>query len=161
MKRVSLLTAIIIVAASYINAAFSQDPSSDFKKLDWMEGSWRRTNADKGYSGYERWTKLSGTEWQGFGLTLHGKDTSTVEKLKMIIKNKHLYYIADVAGNPEPVWYRLTEINENGFACENLEYDFPKKIEYKRQGNKIKATISGNGRAIEYVFKKQRRETGY
>ncbi|MCW3116796.1 MAG: hypothetical protein JWM28_878 [Chitinophagaceae bacterium] len=157
MKRTSLIILLIIYVASYFNIVFSQDAASDFKKLDWIAGTWKRTNAKEGQNGYERWTKLSDTEWQGIGIIMQGRDTSLVEKLKIFVKNKHLYYIADISGNPEPVWYRFTEITENGFACENLEYDFPKRIEYRQQGNKIKATVSGDGKFIDYLFRKQKK----
>ena len=159
MKRGS----IIFVTFFFIVCSYSKSSgqeainASDFKKLDWMAGTWKRTNTKGSESGYEKWAKLSDSTWQGLGITLNGKDTSTVEKMTITIKKKGIYYIADVSGNPEPVWYLFSELTDNGFTCENTEYDFPKKIQYRKEGNKIKATISGNGKLIDYNFKKTSR----
>jgi len=156
MKKSGLLSLLFTFLVLVVSTVSAQEVAGNFKKLAWIAGSWKLTNADKGETGREQWTQFSDTAWQGLGVTLNGRDTVSREKLNLIIKNERVYYIADVRGNPEPVWYRLTEISDNGFVCENLEYDFPKRIEYRKQGNKIKATISGDGKFIDYVFKRDR-----
>ena len=157
MKQGSFIAITFFFLVCCYNKSLGQQSTSvtDFKKLDWMAGTWKRTNTKEGESGYEKWVKLSDSTWQGLGITLNGKDTSAIEKLTITIKKKGIYYIADVSGNPEPVWYLFSELTDNGFICENTEYDFPKKIQYRKQGNKIKATISGNGKFIDYLFKKK------
>jgi hypothetical protein len=127
---------------------------TDFKKLAWLEGSWNRTNAKSGQSGNEHWTKISETELSGLGLTMKDKDTVSVEKLKLMVKGANIYYVADVPENKEPVYFKLTEISEISFSCENAEHDFPKKIVYQKDGKNLKATILGNGKAIDYFFEK-------
>jgi len=153
----------VIITALFFLLCCSNDSSgqqraavTDFKKLDWIAGTWKRTDTKGDESGFEKWEKLSDSTWAGLGITLKGKDTTAVEKMTIRIKKTRIYYIADVSGNPEPVWYQLSELNENGFVCENTEHDFPKKIQYRHQGNKIKATISGDGKFIDYGFKKKR-----
>ncbi|HEV8284256.1 MAG TPA: DUF6265 family protein [Chitinophagaceae bacterium] len=154
MKKSLLLIAALI----YLANCHSQSPtkaSDNFKKLDWLEGTWIRTNVKPGRSANERWIKVSATEWQGFGLNMKGQDTTLLEKLKLIIKDNTIYYVADVPENKQPVFFKLTEISENGFVCENPEHDFPKKISYQKEGNKLKATISGDGKSIDYFFEKK------
>ncbi len=112
--------------------------------------------AKPGRNSNERWIRISGTEWQGFGLSMKGQDTAVLEKLKLIIKDDSIYYVADVPENNQPVYFKLTEISENAYTCENVEHDFPKKIIYQRDGKKLKATISGNGTSIDYWFEKIR-----
>ncbi|WP_315820030.1 hypothetical protein [Paraflavitalea speifideaquila] len=63
--------------------------------------------------------------------------------------------MADVPQNKEPVYFKLTAITKDGFTCENPNHDFPKKIDYKLDGNKLRATISGDGKAIDYLFERQ------
>ncbi|MES1218468.1 MAG: hypothetical protein ABUT20_23375 [Bacteroidota bacterium] len=156
MKRKCFIVLLIVYLSSFCNAGYSQNNIPDFKKLDWISGTWKRTEMKKGESGFEYWNKISDTLWQGRGITMNGGDTTLVEKLTLMIKNKRVYYIVDIPANPEPVWYRITNITDEGFASENLEYDFPKQIEYHLNGNRLKATISGNGRFINYSFKKQK-----
>ena len=153
MKRTFLIITLLFVAKTIYSQ--SQPSITDFKRLDWLEGTWNRTDLKPGSSGHERWLKLSATAWQGFGVTMKGKDTAFVEKLKLIVKNGNIYYAADVAENKETVYFKLTEITENGFVCENPKHDFPKKISYQKDGNKLKATISGNGKSIDYLFEKK------
>jgi len=134
----------------------SQKLSNEFKRLSWLEGTWIRMYAKPGRNSNERWIRISGTEWQGFGLSMKGQDTAVLEKLKLIIKDDSIYYVADVPENNQPVYFKLTEISENAYTCENVEHDFPKKIIYQRDGKKLKATISGNGTSIDYWFEKIR-----
>jgi hypothetical protein len=155
MKKAGVTGLMVIFLVSF-GYKLSGQEATDFKKLEWMAGTWKKTNGQPGETGQEKWERISETEWQGSGFSLRGKDTSFVERLRIIVKNKHIYYIADIPGNPEPVWYRFTEITNDGFTCENLEYDFPKRIEYHKTGNKIKATVSGDGKFIDYLFKKQK-----
>ena len=83
---------------------------------------------------------------------MKGTDTVFVEKLQLIIKEDNIYYVSDVPENPKPVSFKLTEITESGFVFENLSHDFPKKISYQQNGKLLKATISGDGKSIDYFF---------
>jgi hypothetical protein len=129
--------------------------AADFNKLSWLEGDWIRTNTKAGTSGSEHWKKISATEWQGTGITMKGADTAFVEKLKLILKEGAIYYVADIPENKEPVLFRFSQLDESSFTCENASHDFPKKIEYRRTGNTLKAIISGNGKSIDYLFGKK------
>ncbi|MEJ0102023.1 MAG: DUF6265 family protein [Bacteroidota bacterium] len=140
------------VLAGYLH---SQPTGNDLTKLKWLEGTWTRTNAKAGWGGNERWLQSSPTEWQGYGITLKGTDTVFLEKLKIAVKDGSIYYVADVPGNKEPVLFRFTTLTENSFACENLQHDFPKKIVYEKREDTLKAVISGNGKSINYLFKKE------
>ena len=99
---------------------------------------------------------MSDLEWQGVGLTLHGKDTAFVEKLKLVVKEGRICYVADLVENKQRTYFAFTEISDHGFVCENPEHDFPKKIAYQHEGNTMKATVSGNGRFVDYFFERQK-----
>jgi hypothetical protein len=153
MKKI-FLSAITII---YFGNSYCQtsNVNDDFKKLDWLLGTWIRTNANPGRNNNERWIKLSSRELQGFGLTMKGQETALLEKLKLIIKENAIYYVADVPENKQLVYFKLTEISENAFSCENPEHDFPKRISYQKDGDKLKATISGNGKSVDYFFERK------
>lgn len=150
MKKSFLLTLLIFFSAQ----AFAQPSSNDFNKLNWLEGKWIRTNVKPGKNASEMWKKISGTEWKGKGVTLKGTDTLFVEKLKLIAKDGNIYYVADVPENKSEVLFKFTELTDYGFVCENQKHDFPKKILYQLNGNKIKAVISGDGKSVEFLFEK-------
>ena len=154
MKKVLLLFAVLSVSG-LVTTLLSQDVSEDFKKLDWLEGTWTRTNTKPDRSAHEKWQKISSSEWVGLGVNMKGSDTAFVEKLKLLIKEGNIYYVADIVENKEPVYFKFTSITKEGFVCENPQHDFPKKITYKKDGEKIKATISGDGKSIDYLYEKK------
>jgi hypothetical protein len=149
MKPLLLLTVMLMTASLYAQNASDRS----MEKVSWLTGSWKRTNSRPGFSGFEKWDKQA-DKLVGWGITMKGKDTSYVEKLQIVSKENELYYVADVPENKEPVYFKFTALSENGFVCENAANDFPKKIEYKKNGNKVLATISGGGKSVDYVFEK-------
>jgi hypothetical protein len=127
----------------------------DIGKVEWLSGTWTRTNAKPGRSGVEVWNKKN-TELVGRGITLKGTDTTFIEKLKIAAKDGKLFYVADVPGNDEPTWFEFTELTDKSFVCENPQHDFPKKISYTLNGDDLIATISGDGRSVDYIFKRKK-----
>lgn len=141
-----------VIAICFTTTTFAQSETS-LEELKWLTGEWKRTNSKPGMSGREKWQQES-DHFIGWGITMKGKDTAYVEKLKIVSKDNALYYVADVPENKEPVYFKFTSLTATGFVCENAANDFPKKIEYKLAGTKIYATISGGGPKIDYVFEK-------
>jgi hypothetical protein len=152
MKKLLLLATTLLIIEGINNTLVAQQVNKDFQKLDWLEGTWTRTNVKPGRSAKEIWQKISATEWHGLGISMKGTDTSFVEKLKLLIKDNTIFYVADIVENKEPVYFKLTSITDNSFTCENPQHDFPKKIIYQKEGDKVKATISGDGKSFDYLF---------
>lgn len=156
MKKTILLQ--ILFALIFLSAksqTTSQPSASLVDQLSWLQGSWTRTNSKAGQSGIELWKMVSSTELSGRGITMQGSDTVFVEKLKIIVHDGSLFYVADVPENQKPVLFRLTEVKQNTFTCENPSHDFPKKIAYTLQGTKLHAIISGNGKSMEFLYEKK------
>ena len=147
---------LILFLITFGNFPGSAQPvtEKDFSKLSWLEGSWNRTNAKPGRTASENWKKSAHGEWIGLGVSLKGQDTAFMEKLKILVKDNSIYYVADVAENEAPVYFKLTELTTSGFVCENPQHDFPKKISYKKEGNNLKAITSGDGKSIDFLFVK-------
>lgn len=154
MKSI-LLPFLLILATCGFSQPRTSETVTNFKKLEWLVGTWSRTNIKPGKSSHERWQKTNEFELHGIGVTMQGKDTTFVEKITILIKDSNIYYVADVPENEKPVYFKLTEISTTGFTCENPEHDFPKKISYQLNGIDLKAQISGDGKSIDYLFKKQ------
>lgn len=122
--------------------------------LFWLAGTWHRTNVKAGRTAHERWVKTA-DGLQGWGVSMSGVDTSFVEKLRILTKDNKLYYVADVPQNKESTYFLITEVTPTSFVCENPNHDFPKRIAYQADGNKLKATISGDGKSIDYFFERK------
>lgn len=133
----------------------SHAQTTDLTKLSWLEGKWTRTNPKPGRVGFEIWERSTATGMKGKGISMKGTDTTFVERFELKAENGTLYYVADVPENKKPVSFKVVEITDKGFASENPSHDFPKRIEYWYDGKTLKATISGDGKFIDYLFQKQ------
>lgn len=149
-----ILIPMMLVVIS-LQSGYSQVAATDILKLNWLEGNWIRTNNKPGRSGSEQWTRKSDQEWAGLGVNLRGADTAFVEKLRLVVKDGTIFYVADVPENKSLVYFRFTEISNDHFVCENPDHDFPKKIMYRREGKVLKATVSGDGKTIDYLFERK------
>lgn len=150
--RIIFLLLGIVIAQSQET---SNETIDNFNKLEWLTGTWNRTNVKPGRSGTEEWKKSSDSALTGSGILMRGRDTVVIEKIKIAIKGDHIYYIADVPENKGLVFFKFITITKNNFICENPEHDFPKRISYTYDGKVLKATISGNGKSIDYLFEKK------
>ena len=129
--------------------------SASVKSLDWLVGTWERTNNKPGYMTIEHW-KWDGEEsLAGSGVLLKGTDTVFVEKLKIVVSNGVLNYVADVPENKSLVYFPFTAQGKTSFACENPRHDFPKKITYDLTDRSLKAVVSAGERSIVYDFKRR------
>lgn len=125
---------------------------TQLKSLEWLIGSWERTNVKAGMKSTEKWHGDASSELTGVGITLHGKDTAFLEKMRIIEKENNIYYIADVKENPEPVYFKFVTITAGGFICENPEHDFPKRIQYNLNDSILTVTISAGNKFQKYLF---------
>ncbi len=48
----------------------------------------------------------------------------------------------------------MAHFNEQEFTCENKELDFPKKIKYWKNGDRINALVSGDDLEISFEFER-------
>jgi hypothetical protein len=148
------LIILLTLIGPFACAQKSEPTAKQLNSLYWLVGTWNRTNTKPGRSATEYWEKTPANELTGKGITLRGQDTVFVEKFSLIAKDNALFYVADVPENKKAIYFKVTEASSTGFVCENPEHDFPKKITYELTGNKLKAQISGDGKAIDFLFEK-------
>jgi len=156
MKTIKTIATLLLLLC--VGNVVAQHQESDFSKLEWLEGTWHRTNITKaGRAGVEQWAFARDRKiLEGAGVTLQNGDTVFVEKISIVLKDGDFFYVADVPENKEPVYFKFTQLSGSGFVCENTSHDFPKKIQYELKDGILYAQVSGNGRAIDYVFTKAR-----
>lgn len=118
-------------------------------------GKWQRTNDEENKKTYEHWQKVSDSLYLGLGFTLQQKDTVWKENVQLILKDSMWSYDVFMAGNPNPTSFLFTHIIDSSFVCENAQNEFPKKIAYTLKGDTMRATISGGGPEILYLFVKE------
>lgn len=149
-KRISILLLYLLLTPAHR----IQGQDNSLRELDWILGTWIRQNSKPGETHYEKWWKLSDVHYQGLGVVTSGSDTLFTEKLAIIIEENHVYYVADVQENPEPVYFRFSSMEKNSFVSENPEHDAPRKIAYTLKGNVMTAHVSWEGGGFEAVFRR-------
>jgi hypothetical protein len=104
----------------------------EFKKMEWLIGTWRNANGDK--ETYEIWEKTSAATIEGINYTQGSTDKDTLfsESLRIFALDGSVYYLAKVGHNQYPIPFKLVLINEHTILFENLEHDFPNYIKYSR-----------------------------
>jgi hypothetical protein len=107
--------------------------------LSWMEGHWR-SEAD-GRVSEEIWTNGEGGLYLGVNRTISGGQASGFEFLRIINTDERTAYCAQPGGG-EAVCFDRVEGGAHAVTFENPEHDFPQRITYVRDGDRLTATIS-------------------
>ncbi len=102
-------------------------------EFGWLIGTWQEAK----YS-FEIW-KDEGNFLSASAYQIDHQSGSKVvsEEIKLVKKGNDFYYIPDVAGPQGSIEFKITSFDENSFTAENPEHDFPKKIIYKRTGERL------------------------
>lgn len=114
MKQLIFFLAFITISLRSPAQGVTASPEN-LKKLDWLTGTWMRIDVKPGRAGSERWVKLSPSEWQGWGVAMRGNDTSFVEKLRIIAKDKLIFYVADIKENKNTVYFQFVALGDDHF----------------------------------------------
>lgn len=149
-STLSILILVIVLSSGFIVDV----NKNSLKKLEWIIGTWKRENAKPTETHHERWWKISDQHFEGIGVVMVEDDTAFAEKLSIKIEDGTVYYIADVPGNPAPVYFKFTSWKKSSFVSENPEHDLPKKIAYSLKGNIMTARVSWDNGEFDAIFRK-------
>lgn len=153
MRQILLLAILLIGAVP--SQLLAEEAPAQLRQMAWLAGTWQRLDLPQGQSGYERWTQDGAQGFVGVGVAERDGKPIFEEKLRILPKDGAVYYVADVPENAQPVYFKLTEFRENEFSFENPAHDFPQKIVYKRDGDRLRVRISAGDKASEFEFERQ------
>ena len=93
----------------------------------------------------------------GVGRTLKGDREVLREILSIEPRGKNYVYVAELP-NRGPVEFKLVDRGIEWARFENPEHDFPQRIEYRRNGNNLRAEVSGieNGHVQREIIEYRR-----
>jgi hypothetical protein len=153
MRQILLLVVLLIGASS--SRLKAEEATAQLSQMAWLAGTWQRVGLPEGQSGYERWAYDRAQGFVGVGVSERGGRAVFEEKLRILVQDRTVYYVADVPENPKPVYFKLTELSEHGFTFENPAHDFPQKISYKRYEQRLHVKVSAGDKAMEFEFERQ------
>lgn len=126
------------------------------KTYDWLLGEWQRTNDSEGKLTFENWTKVNDSIYTSHGFTMKGADTVWQEFAFLSPTNSDWFFRVKMnKTDSSSTDFKVIEMGEDFFTCENQQNDFPKIIKYKKSGNNILAEISADTTKVDFVFEKK------
>lgn len=121
----------------------ADDAQGGAQRLAWLAGHW--ISEQDGRWTEESWTPPRGGLLLGVNRSGSGNRAGAFEFLRIAEDaDGTLAYWASPSGAP-PTRFVLAELTDQRVAFENPANDYPVRIEYRRDGDRLTATISGAG----------------
>ena len=133
MMRTVFVAALAARVALPGAAAFTQEPD-----LGWLAGHWRSEREGRIFEEY--WTTPAGGTLLAVNRTVIGEETRAFEYMRIVLGENGALY-AQPSGGP-PTRFALIEASGTSVAFENPDHDYPQRIVYAREGERLSATIS-------------------
>lgn len=110
---------------------------------EFMAGCWRSVQGRTIVT--ERWSRSGSGLMVGTSQTQRGDRAIFHEYLRIEATDKGAVYLAQPKGKSPAVAFAQVDASAVHIAFENLKHDFPKRIEYTREGKQLSAKISSEG----------------
>lgn len=148
-----------IILIIIFNLQLMAQEKTDMQKLLWIADSWVSASGET--TSYEEWKVINDDLFEGGSKTIKEGKVIFSESLKIEKTADGIYYVADVAHNPAPVKFKLTNVTDTSAVFENPDHDFPKKITYLLEEGNLHAFIEGPGKdgnikKVDFYMQKMR-----
>jgi ketosteroid isomerase-like protein len=135
----SLLAAILALSALPAAAGECRTLGS----LEWLLGEWVADGARSTFR--ESWAARGPKTWEGTGVEVSKADPAQAsgETLRLVEMADGVFYLSKVTHNELPVAFRLSECAGGRFVFVNPAHDFPRQLDYVRDGeNGLRVRVS-------------------
>lgn len=154
MKTILTYILIMLTVFAFSSCTSKQKAPAKTANFDWLLGKWQRINEEQGKITFESWEKISDTDYRGIGFTLQNNDTLSQEKMKISATEGKWYLGVKTPDEPAFIKFEMSDIKEGSFECKNDTLDFPKRIQYWKNGDHINALVSGDSLELSFEFKR-------
>lgn len=134
----ALIGFILLAFASNAYAAVTPEPQAP----TWLAGQWCSQSEKETIE--EHWMPASSNFMMGMSRTRTAQKIKSFEYMRIHAVEGKLALIAQPGGG-KPTVFKQTASGSNWVRFENPAHDFPKRIEYRRNKNKLTALIAGPG----------------
>lgn len=142
---------VTVIAALLLLISFAHATALN-TTIDWIAGHWC---VDLGENTVEElWLPPHGGVVVGLGRTRTTDRTIAFEYFRIVDRDGIQSYIAQPGGQP-PTAFKRTAGGERWVRFENPDHDFPQRVEYRRDGDALRAEIAGpgeNGKEVVITF---------
>ena len=124
---------------SLIFAASTQ--AQDVSLLSFLTGCWSMSTGPMVIE--EEWGRPSGDGMLGFSRTLQNGKTAFSEFMRIEKQGASLIYTPRIGTKQAPVSFTMTKLTDTEVIFENPAHDFPQRIIYWRDGERLCARVEG------------------
>ena len=136
--------------------AGAQGAGDALGRLAWLSGGWV-SEADGRWT-EEQWSEPRGGLMLGLGRSGKGDRATGFEFMRIAIDADGKIVFWGSPGGRSAVPFRLVEEVVGGATFANPSHDFPKRISYRRDGDRLIATVSGDEPSTSQRWIYRRRE---
>ncbi|MEM6570499.1 MAG: DUF6265 family protein [Planctomycetota bacterium] len=161
LRRVLWPSAVLLAALLPLSSAVEVTPQEadapakteklTLDDITWLAGHWQVKDRDSMTE--ELWMPARGRVMLGLNRSVRGKAHGQFEFLRIVQTKKDTYYWASPGGSPATP-FKMTEATEDHVVFENPEHDFPKRIEYRLDGDELTAQIFGDEPGPSWTLKR-------
>jgi hypothetical protein len=147
---------VLMILFTAATATTGQQAKGSINDLGWFGGCWEMIVTEKQLLITEQWMKPAGGLMIGSGRTVKGGKAVDYEFLRIVEDSDGIYYVAKPTANKDETRFRMVKAVDNEVVFENPTHDFPQRVIYRRNGEKLAARIEGtsNGktRGIDFPY---------
>ncbi len=147
-------TTVALLGAGLALGSGAADAAGE--EFDWLAGHWCGGTEQRRIE--EVWLPQAGGALLGMSRTLSGDSLESFEFMRLVPSGKDAGFHVQPNGVPATV-FAIASQGKGWVVFENAAHDFPNRIEYRREGEALKAAISGpneDGRRLQIPFDYQR-----
>ena len=133
MKKKCSCAVMLVLSSWFANAQATE------LNLDWLAGAWCRSSGE--VSSEEHWMRSAGGIMLGMSRTIT-KRGMEYEFVRIELTSTTARYVAMPSSQSEAT-FELTEVGVLSATFANPSHDFPKRIRYWREGERLFARIDG------------------
>ena len=148
MKRLAALAlAILLLGAA--------PPPQGAAALNWVAGDWIAETETEWTE--ERWSDARGGMLMGTSRAGEGDKTAFFEFMRIVADDEGQFQFIAMAADGAPVTFGLTALDGQSAVFDNPAHDYPTRIHYWREGELLRAAISGPDGADtrEWTFRRR------
>ena len=130
---------LAFIASAWLATAHAAD--TDVASLAWMSGCWASDSSEHGTE--EHWMAPVANMMLGMSRTIKGGRTAEYEFMRIAVgESGKVFYVATPSGQATAS-FELIRSGAREVVFENKTHDFPQRIMYRRDGDRLLASIEG------------------
>ncbi len=127
------------------------------QQLQWLAGSWRSVPGRPMFTNEELWTAPLRGSMLGVAREVFDQRTRSYEFMRIAVDRDGSLGFYASPGGAAPSRFSIVSAGPNEFVAENAAHDYPQRIVYRREGDRLIATISliDGSQANTYTYLRQ------